>query len=106
MQRFLRMQDCWRVVELTKELKDEPDRMKRLLSTRNWEVANLKVTHYILTNIEQKDWEAVRNLNNAGKVWQYLLNFYLRNNDVNQMILICIIITWKKDPAKDMDKLL
>jgi hypothetical protein len=106
MQRFLRMQDCWRVVELTEELKDEPDRMKKLLGTRNWEVANLKVTHYILMNIEQKDQEAVRNFDNAGKVWQYLLDFYLRNNDVNQMILIHMIITWKKDLAKDMDKLL
>jgi hypothetical protein len=62
-------------VELTKELKDEPDRMKRLLRTRNWEVINLKAIYYIITNIEQKDWEAVRNFNNARKIWKYLLNF-------------------------------
>jgi hypothetical protein len=30
----------------------------------------------------------------------------LRNNNVNQIILICTIITWKKDPAKDIDELL
>ena len=55
-------------------------------------------------NIKQKNQDAVRNFKNAGKVWQYLLEFYLRNNDVNQMILIRIIITWKKDLAKDIDK--
>jgi hypothetical protein len=42
-------------VELTEELKDKLDRIKRLLGTRNWEVANLKAIHYIITNIEQKD---------------------------------------------------
>jgi hypothetical protein len=104
MQRFLRMQDCWRVVELTEELKDEPEKTEKLLRTRNWEIANLKVIHYILTNIEQKDREAVRKFDNAGKAWRYLLEFYLRNNNVNQMILICTIITWKKDPAKDIDE--
>ena len=28
----------------------------------------------------------------------------LRNNDINEMILICTMITWKKDPAKDIDE--
>ena len=27
MQRFLRMQDCWRVAELTEELKDQPEKL-------------------------------------------------------------------------------
>jgi hypothetical protein len=87
-------------------LKDKPEKTEKLLRTRNWEIANLKAIHYILTNIKQKDQEAVRNFNNTGKVWQYLLKFYLRNNDVNQMILICMIIIWKKDLAKDIDELL
>ena len=70
MQRFLRMQDCWRVVELTEELKEEPEKLGKLLGTRGWEVANLKALHYINMNIEQKDRDAVRNFNNAGRVWQ------------------------------------
>jgi hypothetical protein len=92
------------VVELTEELKDEPEKTKKLLGTRSWEIANLKSMHYILTNIEQKDREAATNFDNAGMVWQYLLEFCLRNNDVNQMVLIRTIITWKKDPAKDIDE--
>ena len=52
----------------------------------------------------QKDREAVRKFNITGKVWQYLLDFYTSNNDVNQMILIRAIGAWKKDPAKDIDE--
>jgi hypothetical protein len=35
MQRFLRMQDYWRGIELTEELKDEPEKIEKLLRTRN-----------------------------------------------------------------------
>ena len=55
MQTFLKMQDCWRIIELTEELKDNPERMGILFEARSWEIANLKAIHYILGNIVQKD---------------------------------------------------
>ena len=100
------MQDYQRVVKLIDKLKDKPEKLGKLLGTKSWKVTNLKALHYIIMNIKQKDQNAIRNFKNAGRVQQYLLKFYLRNNDVNQMILIRMIVTWKKDLAKDIDKLL
>ena len=52
MQRFLKIQDYWRMVKLTDELKDKLEKLRKLLGTRSWEVANLKMLYYIIMNIE------------------------------------------------------
>ena len=68
MQRFLRIQDYQRVVKLTDKLKDKPEKLRKLLETKSQEVTNLKMLHYIIINIKQKDWDAIRNFKNTGKV--------------------------------------
>ncbi|THC86992.1 hypothetical protein EYZ11_013562 [Aspergillus tanneri] len=101
---FLKMQNCWKIVDLTNEWRDDPEAIKELLEDTDWSIANAKARHYIGTALEKEDKLAVQNFEDVGKVWRYLVEFYGRRNEVDRLGALRKVLRWKKDPSINLEK--
>lgn len=103
MQIFLETQDCWEVVELTENYRDNPEQIQALFAKKGWKSANGRAKLYILGNIKQDDISTVRDCKLSGEMWAYIRKKYERKTHVDIMMAIQRIVDWKKSAEASME---
>jgi hypothetical protein len=100
---FCETQGVWKVVQETLKRQGNPEELRRILDNPIWASQDATARLYIKRNIQLEDKTSVRDLNNSGAVWRYLMTRYERTTQYDVIIALRKVTLWKKDPQMDLE---